>query len=256
MKNHHSLLFIFLTFLLSACSEPEKRLDPFAHIEDEQVKNVLEKTIAQSGGWERYAEADSIIYKKQTILYDSLKNVESDVTQFHAYQLKPYLAMSIRWEKDSAQHEIVYKKGKAKKMVNQSLVEADEAALVRTCMAAYYVLLMPYKLLDPGVDLSYGGLRQLPNGQEVHVVKADYNPDENANHSTNDDWEYYFDKEHYDFVANMVDHGDYFALIYNDQFTSAGGIRFNALRPSFRVKENLQHLWKRGDFRYTAFEVK
>ena len=70
------------------------------------------------------------------------------------------------------------------------------------------------------------------------------------------DKEYYFDKNNYEFIGNMVDHGDYFALIYNGEFVKAGGLRFNAYRPSYRVGKDRNHLWQRGEFFYSDFIVK
>ena len=203
-----------------------------------------------------FQKIDSIFYTKRTVLYDSLKNVESDVTQFHKYQLNPTLEMSISWENAGEQHHILFKNNKTEKWVNEKLVDADEAALYRTCMSANYVLFMPFKLLDEGVNLDYLGIKKLPNGKEVHVISAKYDTSQNDNHSTNDDWEYYFEKDSYDFVANMVDHRDYFALIYNNEYSESGGIRFNAYRPSFRVDKELNHLWQRGEFYYSDFAVK
>ena len=256
MKNLFYFLFALLLIFVPACTSKKVLPSPFSHIKDTQVKNILEKSIARSGGWEKYQKIDSIFYKKRTVLFDSLGNVESDVAQFHKYQLKPYLAMSISWQDGGEKHEIVYKENKAKKLVDNKIIEADETALVRTCMSANYVLFMPFKLLDPGVELMYKGIAQLPNGKDVHVVAANYDPGENQNHSTTDNWEYYFSKDNFDFVANMVDHGDYFALIYNDKYTMANGLRFNAFRPSFRVNSEREYLWKRGEFYYSDFVLK
>ena len=255
MKNCYFNYFALVIFIFSAC-EKNTPSSPFSHIKDEKVKTILKRAIDTAGGWENYKNMDSIFYKKRTVLYDKEKNVESDVTQFHKYQLKPELAMSISWEKDSMQHEIIFEKNKVIKKINGDIVEADDAALKRTCMASYYVLFMPFKLLDPGVELAYKGAVTLPHSKNVHAIAADYNPGENANHSTSDNWEYYFDKRSGDFIANMVDHGDYFALIYNHEYVEVGGLRFNAFRPSYRVNSDRTHLWQRGEFYYSDFVVK
>ncbi len=107
---------------------------------------------------------------------------------------------------------------------------------------------MPFKLLDPGVKLSYRGIVTLPNGKEVHTIFADYEGEE--------DWEYFFDKKTGDFVANMVDHGDYFALIYNEKFTTSGGLRFYAYRTSYRVDSLRNILYRRGEFFYDEIVLK
>lgn len=249
----HFLLFAFLFF--SACAN-ENQPSPFEHIDDAKVREVLENAIAQSGGWENFQAMDSIFYEKRTVLFDSLGKVESDRAQQHRYQLRPERVMSISWQDAEDEHEIFHSKNLTEKRVNGSPVEADAAALERTAKAATYTLLMPWKLLDPGVELSYRGIVNLPDGSEAHVIGAGYDPGSKSNHSTNDDWMYFFGKNDYAYLACMVDHGDYFALIQNEKKSQAGGLTFNAFRVSYRVDSLRNLLWKRGEFFYENIVVK
>lgn len=213
----------------------------------------MKRAIDGAGGYKKYDRLQSISYTKRSVLYDEHGNVESDGTQFHRYILKPELSMNISWEKNGQKHEIIFRQNKATLWIANKQVEADGAALAKTCLSAHYVLFMPFKLLDPGVALSYKGVTILANGKSVHIIGASYVGGGNEDHGTQENWEYYFDKNSGDFMANMVDHGDYSALILNEQFTESGGIKFPAFRPSYRANAQREQLWKRGAFYYTDY---
>ncbi len=245
------MYFKIFTFLILAtmvaCTEKSGE-PPLSQIKDKKAREVLSQAIERSGGWENWTAASWVFYKKRTVLYDSLGQVESDRTQLHKYQLKPAFTASISWLQDGDRHEIFFENNLAKKNVNGTTVEKGGKAHENTVQSALYTLFMPFKLLDPGVELSYRGLLTLPNGEEVHTIFADYEGEE--------DWEYYFDTNTGDFVANLVDHGDYFALIYNEKFTTSGGLRFNAYRTSYRVDSLRNIQYRRGEFFYDEIVLK
>lgn len=246
MRYFFPLLFVFI---FCHCKN-EKPPSPFSHIADNSAKEVLEKAIAQSGGWENFQNIDSLFYEKRTVLFDSLGKVESDVLQKHIYQVRPGLAMSISWENEEGTHRISRKKNECEKFLNDKKIKADSVGLLRSTNAALYTLFMPWKLLDPGVELKYKGIVKLPGGNDAHAISAIYFPEKKNNHSTKDDWEYYFEKDTYKYMACMVDHHDYFALIVNEEKSKSGGLVFNAYRNSYRVDKDRNILWKRGEFYY------
>lgn len=251
-------ILLFSFFIFSGCAEEKTapEISPFAHVQNEEVKNILEKAVAAVGGWEGFQNMDSIVYDKRTVLFDSLENVEMDRTQKHIYRMKPELSISVSWEDEKGKHHILRKGNQVEKYLNEEKVDADSEALTKSTNAAMYTLFMPWKLLDEGVELNYKGVVELPNEKEAHTISAVYDPESKSNHSTKDDWEYYFDKDTYEYVACMVDHHDYFAFIQNDKKSKSNGLTFNALRNSFRVDKGRNILWKRGEFYYENIVLK
>jgi hypothetical protein len=247
MNKHLSVKCLFLFAVLAAGCLDHSHRPPLDSVADVKARDVLAKAIVRSGGWQNWKSLDTIAYLKRTLLFDSLGNLESDRKELHRYRLQPELTMHISWKEGEDSHEIFYRKEQVEKRLNGSPVSADTEALRRTASSALYVLFMPFKLLDPGVKLTYKGIVTLPDGRRVHVIAANYEPGEH--------WEYYFDRKTCDFVASMVDHGDYRALVTNDEFITLGGLRFNAFRTSHRVDQNRKILYKRGEFYYDDFAV-
>jgi hypothetical protein len=114
---------------------------------------------------------------------------------------------------------------------------------------------MPFKLLDPGTRIAHEGIDTLDNGRIVDVIKAIYDPGENENHSTQDVWWYYFDRENGSYLASMVYHEPTYAYIENNRITDEHEIRFNTYRESYRTDslKNKQSL--RGVFHYSDFKI-
>lgn len=243
-----SRLFILLCFLI-ACSAPEDT-DPYTGISDPFLRGVIKKSIDRAGGWEQWDALHRISYEKRTVLYDSTGNVESQVKQVHRYDFQPQLKMSISWEQGRDHCEIRLRSDQVQKWVNGERVPADSIELKKTCMSALFVLGMPFKLLDQGAQLGYNGKVRLVNGKDAHAVTATYEPDGTDPARSNEEWAFYFDAATYDFLASRVDHGNYIAMIYNDEVQLVDGLRFPKTRTSFRVNAEGDHLWKRGTFDY------
>lgn len=240
------ILFFFLALSFLRCSE--KTVAPLKHIPDSQAREVLAKAIELSGGWKNRMAPDSVFYTKRSILYDPSGSVESDQTQLHKYQLKPSFAASIIWEAEDGQHEVLFKNNRASETVNGQPTGAAEEALKKLVHGAFYVFFMPFNLLDQQATLTFTGTATLPNHTPVHVISAVY--------PEGDDWEYYFDKKTGSFAANRVRHGDDYALIFNEKFTTSGGLRFHTYRTSYRVDSLMNIQYRRGEFFYENIILK
>jgi hypothetical protein len=243
-----SALFIIVLVILPIpyCAEKPPR-PPFVATEDPKVIEILSTAFQRAGGWARYQALDSIAYRKRSILYDSTGKVESDRVEYHSYRLRPSLFMRIAWREGKTRHEIRFDGRRAQKYIDEQPAEADPETSRQAATGALFVLFTPFKLLDGAAKLSYQGLAALPNGRAAHSVAADY--------ESGDDWVFYFDANDGDFIANLVKHHAGPALIVNDDFVVAGGLRFNASRTSYRLDARGDIAYQRGSFFYDAFEV-
>lgn len=255
MRQLQIALCIFLIAALSgliSCNSSTPSL-PMDHIADSEVKRVLSKAIPAAGGWDNWQNLQRISYSKKSILYHADGTVESEVNQRHKYVLQPELQGSITWSDSSGNHEILYSSASAARLLNNELVEGSEEGARNTFLSAYYVLFVPFKIMDPGASLTYLGLDTLDQGSVVECIRAEYNPDEEENHSTNDTWYFYFDKETGDFLANMVYHAPTYALIENNEVNTDLPIKMNTYRESWRVDSLRNKEFLRGVFFYGDF---
>ncbi|MDX1406798.1 MAG: hypothetical protein R3330_01660, partial [Saprospiraceae bacterium] len=99
------------------------------------------------------------------------------------------------------------------------------------------------------------GIDTLDSGRPVDVIKAEYDPGTQDNHSTSDVWWYFFDRDGGSHLASMVYHPPTYALIENTTMTDAHPIRFNVYRRSYRCDSTRVKQFLRGEFYYSDFRV-
>ena len=247
--------FILSLILSTGCSSYNKVTEqPFGH-SDSEVNKVLQRAFTTAGGMEQYNNLRSISYKKRSILYHANGSTDSDVTQFHEYNMAPALSATVFWMKDGQRHSIKYENGAAKKYLDGKSVPGSEESATKSFLSAHYVLFMPFKLADDHVKLSYEGQDQLRSGQKVDVIKAVYQPASHDNHSADDTWWYYFDVESGAYAGSMVYHAPTYAYIENTAKNEKLPLIMNTYRKSFRVDENRKIEYLRGEFFYEDYEM-
>ena len=224
------------------------------HHDDPQVTQVLQRAFEKNGGYGNYQNLKSISYKKRTILYLPDGGIESDVTQYHEYTISPQLSATIFWMNDGQRHSIQYENGVGQKYIDGQLLPDGSKSATSSFLSAHYVLFMPFKLADDLVNLSYLGKEEM-SGTTVDVIKADYNPSDHDNHSTNDTWWYYFDAETGAYVASLVYHEPTFALIENTRQNEDLTLVMNTYRISHRVDGDRNKEYVRGEFFYEDYEM-
>lgn len=239
---------------MAACNAPEKKEDRYSHIEDTNAKSIIKRAIDHAGGLDQWESIKQLKYTKDFSLLFEDGTVEKAFKQVHNYQYSP-LSIQIESEENGELIRTIQQDGGFTRTVNGSELETSQEALAKAVNTSTYVVSMPFKLLDPGAQLSYEGVQTLEGGAEVDVIKVAYNADKHANHSTSDVWKYYFSKEDGRILANWVDAGDHFALIENLSFVREGGILFNKERKSYRVDSLGNKLYLRAEYLYDNYAV-
>lgn len=242
----------FVLFALYSCSS-ETNIDPLEQIKDLEVKRVLEKGFAASGGLDTYGNIDSIVFQKKTILYLQDGAIESEVIQEHRYSISPSLSGEITWQDSIGDHKLVFEDDQGQKYVNGKLLPTESEKAKKSFFSNYYVLLLPFKLLDEGTQLSYDGKKKLPGGGTADVIKATYDPGSNKNHSTSDDWYLFFDEKSGHVLGNLVYHAPTYAFIENKNTTDEHPLRMNLYRQTWRTDKELNKEYLRGEFWYSNY---
>lgn len=245
---------IILLIVLQSCNSGETLSnDPFAHIQDAQVKDILKKSIAAHGGWDAWRSLKSLDYTKDFKLFEEDGSVENEFRQVHSYKF-----IEDKYELDNTDDRgsyLLVREGKAiRKEVDDQIVEADITSLDKTMNSATYVVAIPFKLLDPGVTLTYEGTQVLADNREAHILAAKYDSSTHDNHSTSDEWRYYIDTQSHLVVANMVYAGDHNAWIDNLTM-SQGSIKFNKHRKSYRCDSLGRKHYLRAEYFYDRYII-
>lgn len=248
-----SILFLFWgSVLFFQCSSTS----PYDHITDEKVKSVLTKGIQAAGGLEHWRSDNAYTFDKRSILYLEDGSIESKNQQIVTFKNHPELEGTILWNNrtDSVETKIVFSDGKATKFI-AGIAQSDEMNTSATLSfyGAHMVMNLPFKLLDPGVQLSYGG-RQEMHERTVEVIIADYNK-EQPNHNKTHRWWHYFDVDTYQYIGYKVFHPPTYALVENLEHTMHEGISYASDRITWRVDslDNKQYI--RAKFAYDNFRA-
>ncbi|MEM8526947.1 MAG: DUF6503 family protein [Bacteroidota bacterium] len=251
-------LILFSTLLLTCQTETEDdKSSPYEKIEDIYARHLLENAVQAAGGLEKWESKKTIIFQKYVVLYDSAGNTEQATWQAHEYIYTPQQnIVKITWEKEDQQYKIVADKVGAMRYVNeQEDTTTSTQSLQNTVLSATFVISLPFKLLDGGVQLSHGGQKVIEDSLQVEVLKAVYNAEAHENHSNQDIWELYFDAKDYKMLGYQVQHDDHISYVLNESFTTANGLLFPHLRKSYRVNEQGEKLFLRAEYEYKDYEV-
>ncbi len=247
-------LMLLLLILIALCTcQVENKDDPYAHISDNMVTQVLRKSIEHHGGLDNWNKINTLTYRKDFELYTESGQMEKSLQQWHNYAYAENAFYIIT--KDSLHKTTTIKVNDTiEKIIDEQKVEEDQTKLSKQMNTSLYVVSMPFKLLDPGVRLSYEGEETIETKQRCHVIKAEYNSQENENHSTDDTWWYYFDMETGRVLANKVKTHDHWSLIENLTFVQEGDILYNGKRTSYRIDSTGQKLYRRASYDYYDYK--
>jgi len=252
-------LFIlaFICSLLPGCAGTKTSLDPYAHIDDNKVVAILKQSFATLGGLENWQSKKELHYQKLTRNLKESGETESEVFQSHDYYYGDKASINISWiEDDDVVHKIKSADNQAIKYVDDKPDRsADQATLNNSITVSLFVINVPFKMIDKGVELSYEGKETLEDGQEVDVIKAVYNADNNPHHTKSDLWWYYFDTKDARLVAYFIFHDGHFSYIKNLDYTTVSEFLLPTKRASYLVDEYRQILRRKVDYEYLNWQV-
>ena len=250
-----NFIFILALIFSMGCQPTDKKkiaIDPFEQIKDLNAKSVLKKAINNAGGFNTWRRIKNLSYTKHGILYFANGSIETDNVQQHRYKFYPQFSAEISWEENDINHRISYNTEVAQQFENGKLTEKDPT---QTVMSSLYVLGMPFKLLDAGTVLTTLESVVLRSGQQAKAIKANYNPKKNSNHSTTEEWIYYFDKNNAEFLGSLVFHPPTYAYIENLKFTDHLPIKLPLHRKSYRTNKNREIEYLRAEFHYSDYKI-
>ena len=209
----------------------------------DKVTALVNQSIDAHGGMEKWQSLDTMIYKKKITLYNQEEKVRKYIEQQHNYSLSSNLKGSYSYF-DSIKYEVIFDGESAYKVIGDSIKAPDDSAF-NSFNSAYYVLNMPWKLLDEGANSTYEGLDTLFSGQVVESIKVEY-----TSGTSKDTWWYYFDPVSQRVVACLVSHPPTYNLITNDDFISYQGLLWNHKRSSYRADKNGDVIYLMGKYVY------
>ena len=247
------ILILNLIFLLN-CKHVDKRKtsDPYMKIKDIKARNIIKKTIKRAGGFDNWRRIKNLSYIKHGIFYFADGKIQTNNTQQHNYKFYPQFSAEISWKENNINHYISYDNKSALQFENDKLTKKDPT---QTVMSSLYVLGMPFKLLDTGTELRSLGSVVLRSGKEAQAIRASYDPKKNSNHSTTEEWIYYFDENNAEFLGSLVFHPPTYAFIENLKSTNHLPIKLPLHRKSYRTNKDREIFYLKAEFKYSDYRI-
>jgi hypothetical protein len=231
------LLLILLTYVsLIACSITQPR---------SQAEKIVDAAIIAHGGLEHWQSLHEMKFRKKTWLYRSDNSLEKHSDEIHTIRTGTTLEGTIEpYDTKNNDYSISFANGKGVKNTNQGTVDGTKAFL-----ASHFVVNQPFKLLDPGLKLTYLGIDTLADKEPVDVIKAEYGAEDD------DTWWFYFDRENNVLLATLIYHAPTYAFVVNENIELIDGILWNTKRTTYRTDSlrNIEYI--RAKFEYSEISA-
>lgn len=220
-------------------------------------EQLVEKAIANAGGWDAWMKTRSIQFRKTIVRYEPDGKVKETRVQYHKYLLHPSPRMRIDWEMNGSKGIMINDGQQAKKYANGKELTAQEEinAARGNTFGSHYVFCMPFKLRDPGTVLADGGTVTLEDGTVVQKIRTTYEKgagDAGGMHT----WTYMFDPQTGRLVCNHLEYevGKYDWTEYFDE-KSIGAMLLSTRRIGYGADANGKIGPKRSETTYDEIQT-
>ena len=194
---------------------------------------------------EHWQNLETLKFKKKTVLYNADGSIERSSLERHTLHQKDTLHGQIVSIDPNQKYTTRFSDMEGQKIMADTVLDGTNAFL-----SSHFVVNQPFKMLDPGVELSYLGVDTLANGKVVDVVKAYYGSEED------DVWWFYFDTESHVLLATLIYHSPTYAFVDNEKMEMIDGMLWNTERTTYRTDSLRNVEYVRAEFVYSEMECK
>lgn len=216
----------------------------YAMLLNDSCGNIIKECIIRSGGLEKWKNIKVLSYSKFIQQYDTLGNLDKEITEYHIYQLQPKWKVRMQWIDKDNEYILINDGDSSRKYVNGKLDTSKRAyrmAQLKTG-GSYYVFGMPFNLTDSKAKLTYEGAEEIL-GKKVFCIRANY--PEGDSLAALYPWRYFFDVNTKDLVACAINEDDgTFDLTEYLAFDTINGIRFQSKRIIYLADKNKKPMYK------------
>lgn len=244
MKDKLTALF-FLIFLVIVLSCKQNTSANLPVNMDDSSRVIIDRAIAYAGGYEAWQQKQTMSFDKHSISYDSTGKVVREVAQHFDYMLKPEFRAKVVYTFNDTTFILMHDGQKARKLVNGKISEEqkDIDQAWNSSFGSQFVISMPFKLRDPGINAAYVGQLTMNDGTPAQVVKTSYA--KGAGSNPNHTWYYYFEPGTGKLLANSLTwekaKWDFTRYV---TFEKTGGLLMPALRKSYAADSLNKPTWQ------------
>ncbi len=228
--------FIFLFISLASCKE-NKTGETSSRLPvtmDDSSRAIIDRAIAYAGGYEKWEQKKTISFDKKSISYDSTGKMLREIDQHFDYVVRPRFKAKATYKLGDTSITLLHDGEKARKLYDGKVSgeQSDIDGAWNSLYGSEYVMCMPYKLKDPGINAIYIGQVTLSDGAPAQVIKASYI--KGAGSNPGHVWYYYFEPGTGKLLANSFNGKDnYWDYTRYKQLDTTGGLLMPAIRVGY-----------------------
>lgn len=224
-------VIVFLMMIAVSCQQNNTTL-PVAM--DDSSKIIIDRAIAYAGGYDAWLQKKTLSFDKKSISYDSTGAITREIDQHLDYMIKPEFRAKITYMLHDTAITLIHDGQRARKFYNGKLSkeQKDIDAAWNSCFGSQYVMCIPFKLKDPGIQATYIGEVTLADGVRAQVIKTSYI--KGAGSNPDHIWYYYFEPGSGKLLANSLSgKNNYWDYTRYEQLENAGNLWLPALRKGY-----------------------
>jgi len=206
----------------------------------EDVLPLVDKAIEHAGGWAAWSATRTVQFRRTINKFTPDGTITDTRVQLIRYVLNPAPRMRMEWEEKGSKIVMINDGHKAWKLVDGKLAMSPEDinAARNSTFGSHYVFAMPFKLRDPGAQLTNAGHAQLADGTSVEKLRVTY-PAGIGDAGGKHDWTFLIDATSGRLVGTHLLYapGKYDWTEYFDE-KNIGGLVFNTRRVGYDADAN------------------
>ncbi|MEJ7912156.1 MAG: DUF6503 family protein [Chitinophagaceae bacterium] len=203
---------------------------------DDSSRIIIDRAIAYAGGYAAWQQQNTLSFDKKSRSYDSTGRLIRETNTHLDYMLKPEYRAKLSYQQNDTTITLLHDGKKARKLNNGQVSEQqkDIDAAWNSGYGSQFVMCMPYKLKDPGIQATYIGQVTLKDGAAAQVVKTSYI--KGAGSNPDHIWYYYFQPGTGKLLANSLNgKNNYWDYTRYEGFEKAGGLLLPSIRRGFQA---------------------
>ncbi len=227
-----SLLMIAFSCKLKNAEETDSGKLPLSM--DDSSRIIIDRAIAYAGGYDEWQKKKTLSFDKKSTSYDSTGKIIRETDMHLDYMMKPEFRAKLTYKIHDTTITLLHDGQRACKMYNgkASAEQKDIDAAWNSGFGSQYVMCMPFKLKDPGINAEYVGMVTLSDGVPAQVIKTSYI--KGAGSNPDHIWYYYFEPGTGKLLANSLNgKNNYWDYTRYSEFEKANGLLMPSVRKGY-----------------------
>ncbi len=225
---------IYFSLLAISCGQKNVVTADLPIVMDDSSKIIIDRAIEYAGGYDVWQQKKTLSFDKKSSSFDSTGQMSRQTDMHLDYMIKPEFRAKLTYMRNDTAVMLMHDGQKARKFYNGKIQteQKDTDGAWNSSFGSQFVMCMPFKLKDPGIQAEYMGRVKLKDGTDAQLIKTSYI--KGAGSNPDHIWYYYFEPGTGKLLANSFNGKDnYWDYTRYEEFERTGGLLLPAVRKGY-----------------------